>query len=190
MATQTMTTRSIGDVFKQATGLSIGIAVLMIALGVLAIAVPQTTGIGVAIVVAWITIFAGLAHLAYAFAAESAGTVLWRLLVGVVYVAGGIYLTAHPDLSLMSLTLVLAGIFFAEGAMRIVFYFQTRPLPGSGWILVDGILTVLLGFLIARDWPQSSSWAIGTILGINLCVSGASRLMFSVAARRAVKATA
>lgn len=190
MTTQTTTTQSVAGAFKQAAGLSIGFAVLMIVLGVLAVALPQATGVGVAMLVAWVTIFGGLAHLAYAFAAESAGTVLWRLLIGVVYIAGGIYLAANPGLSLQALTLVLAGIFFAEGVMRIVFFFQTRPLPGSGWILVDGLLTVLLGFLIARDWPASSSWAIGTIVGVNLCVSGITRLMFSVMARRALTAEA
>src|SRR6266851_6716243 len=160
----------------------------MIVLGVLAVAVPQATGVGVAMVVAWITIFGGLAHLAYAFAAESAGTVLWRLLIGVVYIAGGIYLAANPGLSLLALTLVLAGIFFAEGVMRIVFFFQTRPLPGAGWVLFDGIMTLVLGFLVMRNWPDSSQWAIGTIVGVNLIVSGFTRLMLSVAARKALKA--
>src|SRR5260370_31475344 len=124
MSTETMTTQSVAGAFKQATGLSIGYAVLMIVLGVLAVAVPQATGIGVAVLVAWITIFGGLAHLAYAFAAESAGTVLWRLLIGVVYIAGGIYLAANPGLSLQALTVVLARIFFAEGRMPMVFFFQ------------------------------------------------------------------
>lgn len=188
MSTQTMSTQTVGGTLKQVAGLSIGYAVLMIVLGVLAISLPQATGIGVAILVAWITIFGGLAHLAYAFAAESAGTVLWRLLIGVAYIVGGIYLAANPGLSLQALTLVLAGIFFIEGAMRIVFFFQTRLLPGSGWILVDGLLTVLLGFFIVRDWPASSSWVIGTLVGINLCVSGVTRLMFSVVARRALNA--
>jgi uncharacterized membrane protein HdeD (DUF308 family) len=185
-----MTTQSVAGALKHAAGLSVGFAVLMIAVGLLSIALPQLTGMGVAILVAWITIFGGVAHLAYAFAAESAGTVLWRLLIGVVYIVGGIYLAANPGLSLVSLTLVLAGIFFAEGLIRIVFFFQTRPLPGATWILTDGVLTVLLGFLIVRGWPASSTWAIGTIVGINLCVSGVSRLMFSMLARRALKAAA
>ena len=190
MTTQTMSPPSVAGTLKQAAGLSVGFALLMIVLGIVAIAFPQATGTGVTVFVAWITIFAGLLHLAYAFMAERAGTVLWRLLIGAVYIAGGIYLAAHPDIGLVSLTFVLAAIFFAEGLMRIVFFFQTRPLPGAGWILVDGLLTVLLGFLIIRDWPSSSQWAIGTILGINLIVSGVSRLMFSVSARRALKAAA
>jgi uncharacterized membrane protein HdeD (DUF308 family) len=185
-----MTTQGVAGAFKQATGLSIGYAVLMIVLGFLAIVLPQATGVGVAILVAWITIFGGLVHLAYAFAAERAGTFFWRLLIGIVYVVGGIYLAINPGLSLVSLTLVLAGIFFAEGLLRIVLFFQARSVPGAGWILVDGLLTVLLGFLIVRDWPGSSAWAIGTIVGANLCVSGVTRLMLSVSARRALKAAA
>jgi hypothetical protein len=34
------------------------------------------------------------------------------------------------------------------------------------------------------EWPSSSIWAIGTILGINLITSGFTRLMYSVDARR------
>src|SRR5260370_15287336 len=162
----------------------------MVALGVLAIAIPQATGIGVVFLVSYITIFSGLAHLAYAFAAERAGTFFWRLLIGIVYVVGGIYLAFNPGLSLVSLTLVLAAIFFAEGLLRVVFFFQVRSLPGAGWVLFDGVVTVLLGFLIMRCWPGSSQWAIGTIVGANLCVSGVTRLLFSIAARIAHNAAA
>jgi uncharacterized membrane protein HdeD (DUF308 family) len=190
MTSETMTTPSIARPFKQATGLSIGTAVLMILLGILAIALPQATGIGVTYLVSYTIIFGGLAHLAYAFAAERAGTFFWRLLIGIVYVAGGVYLALNPGLSLESLTLVLAVIFFVQGLLRIVFFFQERSLPGVGWVLFDGVMTVLLGFLIMRSWPQSSQWAIGTIVGANLCVSGATRLMLSVSARKALNVAA
>jgi len=190
MSTQVSTRPSVAGAFKQATGLSIGISVVMILLGLLAIALPQATGTGVAVLVAWITIFAGLAHLAYAFAAESAGSFIWRLLIGIAYVVGGVYLAFNPDLSLQALTFVLAAIFFAEGLLRIVAFFKLRSLPGAGWILFDGIMTVILGFVIIRYWPDSSQWAIGVIVGINLCVSGVTRLAYSVAARKALNAVA
>lgn len=185
-----MTTQTVTGTFKQAAGLSIGYSVLMILLGSFAVAAPLATGIGVAILVAWTMIFGGFAHLAYAFAAESAGAFLWRLLIGIAYVVGGFYLAIHPTLSLVSLTLVLAGIFFAEGVLRIIFFFQARSVPGAGWTLFNGIMTLVLGFLVMRNWPASSGWAIGTIVGVNLIVSGFARLMYSVAARKALKAAA
>jgi uncharacterized membrane protein HdeD (DUF308 family) len=84
----------------------------------------------------------------------------------------------------------VAVIFLIEGATEFVLFFQFRALPGSGWLLFDGILTVLLAYLILHPWPSSSTWAIGTLLGINLIVSGFTRLMYSVEARKTLKAIA
>jgi uncharacterized membrane protein HdeD (DUF308 family) len=170
--------------------MSIGLAILMIVLGLLAIALPLATGIGVSILVGWIVVFGGFTYLAYAFAAQGAGAFLWRILIGIVYVVGGFYLVFHPALALQSLTLVLAAILVAEGVLQMIAFFQFRSLPGSGWVLFDGIVTLLLGIMIGYPWPFSSGWAIGTIVGINLLVSGFTRLMYSVAARRELKATA
>jgi uncharacterized membrane protein HdeD (DUF308 family) len=185
-----MSGQSITQVFKEAMGASIGWAVVMIVLGFVAVFVPFAAGIGVSILVSWIIVFSGIAYLAYAFAAQGAGTFLWRMLIGIAYVVGGGYLAFHPGLALESLTLVVAAIFFVEGVMEFVVFFQSRALPGSGWILFDGVITLLLAYLIWRPWPSSSTWAIGTLLGVNLIVSGFTRLMYSVAARKTQKATA
>ena len=182
--------QSTTDVLKGATGMSIGLAVVMIVLGFLAVALPLATGIGISIMVGWIVVFGGFTYLAYAFAAKGAGAFLWRLLIGIVYVFGGFYLVFHPGLALESLTLVLAAVLLAEGVLQVIVFFQFRSLPGSGWILFDGITTVLLGFLIGYPWPFSSAWAIGTLVGINLLMSGFTRLMYSVAARKVLRATA
>jgi len=185
-----MNAQSSTDVFKVVRGMSIGLAVLMIVLGFLAIALPLATGIGVSIMVGWIIVFSGLAYLAYAFAAQGPGAFLWRMLIGIVYVVGGFYLAFHPELALESLTFVVAAILFAEGVLQMIVFFQFRSLPGSGWVLVDGLMTLLLGFLIAYPWPFSSAWAIGTLVGVNLLVSGITRLMYSLEARKTMKAMA
>lgn len=176
------------DVLKEATGASTGWAIVMIVLGFLAIILPFATGIGVSILVSWIIVLSGFAHLAYAFAARGAGTFIWRTLIGIVYIVVGFYLAFHPGLALVSFTLGMAVIFFFEGIVEIGAFFQFRSLRGSGWILFDGIVTLFLAYLIWRPWPVSSVWAIGTILGINLIVSGFTRLTYSLAARRALKA--
>jgi uncharacterized membrane protein HdeD (DUF308 family) len=185
-----MPAQSNTDVFKEATGLSIGWSLVMVALGILAVVLPTAAGIGVSVVVAWVIILTGLAYLAYAFAATGAGSFLWRMLIGIVYVAGGGYLAFHPAIAVESLTLVVATIFLLEGVLEIAAFFQLRGLSGSGWILFDGIVALALAYLIWRPWPSSSTWAIGTIVGVNLIVSGVTGLMYSVAVRKAVKAIA
>jgi uncharacterized membrane protein HdeD (DUF308 family) len=56
---------------------------------------------------------------------------------------------------------------------------------GSSWILIDGIVTLLLGLMIYLQWPSSSAWAIGTLVGVSLIISGVSRMMLSFTVRRA-----
>jgi len=185
-----MAGQSIRDVFKEATGISIGSGLIMIVLGFLAVFWPFQAGIAVSVVVGWIIVVAGLAYLAYAFAARGAGSFLWRMLLGIVYVVGGGYLALHSRLALESLTLAVAIVFFIGGVLEIVVFFQLRPLPGSGWILFDAIVSLLLAFVVARPWPSSSTWAIGLLVGINLIVSGVTRLICSVAPRKALNATA
>jgi len=176
------------DVFRNVTGLSIGLAILMIVAGFLAIVRPFAAGIGVSIFVGALIVLSGLLYLAYAFTGESAGSIIWRVLIGVFYLVGGFYLLVNPEIALQSLTLVVAILLIAEGVLRMVGYFQVRSVPGSGWILFDGLVTLVLGIAIAYPWPDSSGWAIGTLVGIDLLFSGFTRLMYSMAARKVVNA--
>jgi uncharacterized membrane protein HdeD (DUF308 family) len=95
----------------------------------------------------------------------------------------------HPLLSVASLTIVLAGLFVIEGILNLVLYARMRSLHGSTWILFDGIITLLLGLMIYLQWPSSSLWAIGTLVGVSLMLSGITRLAISFAVRRATTET-
>jgi uncharacterized membrane protein HdeD (DUF308 family) len=53
-------------------------------------------------------------------------------------------------------------------------------------LLLNGIITLLLGGFIWFHWPSSSVWAIGILVGVDLLMTGISRLMFGLAARKLV----
>lgn len=186
-----MSSQPVAKIFKDAAGASIGWGVVMIVLGLAAIILPGAAGIGVSVAVGWIIVLGGFTYIASAFAARGAGAFLWRLIIGVIYVVGGLFLAFNPGIALASLTLAMAVMFFLEGVLEIVAFFEFRSAGGgSGWILANGILTLLLAYLIWRPWPSSSVWAIGTILGINLITSGFTRVMYSVTARRVISSLA
>jgi uncharacterized membrane protein HdeD (DUF308 family) len=84
---------------------------------------------------------------------------------------------------LATLTIALAIYLFVEGVLEIILSFEVRPMPGSGWLLVDGIITLILAVMIWRTWPSSTEWVIGTLVGISMLFSGVARLMLSLAAR-------
>jgi len=175
---------TVKNLIKEVTGASIGWGVVMILLGILAVILPFATGIAVSVIVSWLIVVAGLAYVASAFAGRNAGAFIWRLLIGLVYVLGGGYLGLHPQLALVSFTVVMAVIFAFEGVLDLVMFFKFRTFTGSGWVLFDAIVTLALAVLVALPWPSSSNWAIGVILGVNLIFTGVTVLMYSVEARK------
>ena len=164
--------------------------VLMFICGILAISLPLASSIGIVIVLAWLILFAGIAHLFFAFQSQSIGGFLWKVLLALIYGIAGGYMFMHPLLGVLSLTLVLAMFLLFEGVMEIVLYFNIRGLRHSGWVLFDGIITLILGALIWAHWPSTAVWVIGTLVGISLMFSGISRLMLSMAVRKLTTATA
>jgi uncharacterized membrane protein HdeD (DUF308 family) len=109
---------------------------------------------------------------------------IWKLLVGLAYLFFGAYLIMHPVLGVVTLTLVLASLFLIEGILDIILFFQMRSVRGSSWVLVDGIITLLLGLMIYLQWPSSAVWAIGILVGMSMIISGVTRVMLSLAVRK------
>ncbi len=178
-----MSATSAAAFVKKSVGWSIALSVLMIVAGVLAIASPLAAGLAVNIIVAWLLVFSGCVHLVFAWYRPSAGGFLWELLVGILYIAIGVYLLLHPVAGLESLTIALALYLLFEAILEFFLGFTLRPLPGSGWLLVDGVITLILAVMIWRTWPSSTGWVIGTLVGISMLFSGVSRLAISLAAR-------
>jgi uncharacterized membrane protein HdeD (DUF308 family) len=166
---------------------SILLSILLIIFGFLAITLPTATSIGVALLIGWLVLFGGLVQCIHAFQSKGIGHIVWKLLVAVFYVAAGAYLIARPALGLASLTLALAIFFTAEGVVDVVAYLSTRKSGGSAWMLLDGIVTLALGLMIWNRWPGTSLWVIGTLVGINMLMTGITRLMMAVAARKLLK---
>ena len=78
--------------------------------------------------------------------------------------------------------LLLAATFLAGGLIRIVITLLDR-FPGWPWVLLNGFVTLLLGILIWRQWPESSFWVIGLFVGIDLLFSGWSWVMLGLLVR-------
>jgi uncharacterized membrane protein HdeD (DUF308 family) len=85
---------------------------------------------------------------------------------------------------MVSLTLALAIYLFAESILEFILAVRLRPMPGSGWLFVDAIITLVLAIIIWRTWPANAGWVLGILVGFSMLFSGVSRLMLSLAARR------
>jgi len=175
---------------KRASGWSIVLGILMILAGIVAIFAPWEAGLVITLVVGWSAIFNGFAQIVFAFRTHGGLHILLEVLLGIIYIIAGIYLLVHPGVGLLALTLFLASFLLVYGIFALVLAFQMRPRQGWGWILFDGLITILLGILIWAHWPPSAGWVVGTLFGISIFISGFTRLMMSLAIRRVASSAA
>jgi uncharacterized membrane protein HdeD (DUF308 family) len=158
-------------------GWAIVAGILLILVGLEALASPYFAALFVALWVAWGLLFGGVAELISAYG--SAENRIWKVLLGLLYLGVGVYMLMNPGAGLLAVVLVLAWVFLLQGVISIFGALQLRPLPGWGWWLFDGIVTLLLALLIFSGWPGNSVRIIAIIVGISLLISGVNRLVFA-----------
>ncbi len=161
----------------------------MIIAGIIAMFAPWEAGLVITVVVGWSAIFNGVAQIIFGFRTHGGWHVLLEVLLGIIYIIAGVYLLMHPIGGLLALTLILASFLLVYGVFALVLAFRIKPHDGWGWVLFDGIVTILLGILIWAHWPFNADWVVGTLFGISIFMSGVTRLMMSLALRKAVTAT-
>jgi uncharacterized membrane protein HdeD (DUF308 family) len=168
-------------------GWLIGTAIAFLVLGTIAILDPTAAGLIAATLVGWLLIASGFAHGVNAFRSESVTRAAGQVFVGLLYVIAGLYFLAHPLIELGTLAVSLACVLFAEAVMDLVAWFGARRDEGSEWLLMNAVTTAALSVIMFFNWPSISIEAIGALLGLNLILSGVSRLMLGVAERSAAR---
>jgi uncharacterized membrane protein HdeD (DUF308 family) len=54
-------------------------------------------------------------------------------------------------------------------------------------MLASGIADLVLAAVIIAGWPETASWTLGLIVGVNLITSGAATTMIAVATQRVAR---
>jgi uncharacterized membrane protein HdeD (DUF308 family) len=169
-------------------GFSIFLSILLIVTGLLAILLAAETTIAVVIILAWLLMIGGIIQFVHAFKSKGVGMTIWKIVVALAYFLTGLFLRMELGIGLAALTFALVFFFLIEGVTSLVAFFRGGKSGGSAWLLINGILTLLLGVLIWVHWPSSALWIIGVFVGFNLLMNGVTRLMLTLAVRRALKA--
>ena len=178
---------SLIDGIKEHAGTVIWVGIFLLIAGVLALAAPFFAGISVTLMVGIMMILGGVSQCILAFQAGAFGRGLIVFLMGLLMVVAGFYMVSQPATALASMTLLLAAYFVAAGIIEIFTAFSMKGADGWGWMLLNAAITILLGVLIWRQFPVSGAWAIGTLFGVKLLLSGASLIGVGTAVRRGAK---
>jgi len=153
--------------------------------GIVAIVLPNIASIATAIFVGWLLVFASALYVADAFSTRDGRRIALRLLLAALSFAAGLYLLVAPLDGAFTLTVVLSMWFLAVGVVRIATGIADHNVPGSGMLVLDGVLSLVLGLLIALQLPESATWAIGLLVGIDLLFTGVLLLSLARGLRRA-----
>jgi len=148
------------------------VGVLLIIAGFLAMFMPLAAGAAFATMIGALLGFGGVALLVLAFRAGSFGHGLMVFVVGALTLVAGVYMMARPGIALATMTLFLAAYFVVAGITEVISAFQVKPVAGWGWLLFGGVVSVLLGTMIWRQWPLSGAWAVGVLVGVRMLMSG------------------
>lgn len=160
----------------------IGSAAVLLVCGVLAVALPLTFSVGLAGLLSCIVIGAAVAHLAFGIHFEAAHWG-WHAFVAGLYGLAAITLLANPLLGVVFLALAVGLVLIGEGVIEVVLFFVLREYRHAVWILIDGVVTFVLGLVACAHWPPASLETIRYLVGISLILSGISRFLLRFAIR-------
>lgn len=161
--------------------------ILQVVVGFFAMNAPQFAGLATSITVGAILMFNSLFEVVAAFEAPNWRWGVMRFLSGGLAAIIGLIFFLKPALGLGSLTMFLVFYFLIEGMDRIIMGIRLKGISGRGWLIVGGVAAIFLGVLIGLQWPLSSAWAVGVLVGINLIFGGWAKIFIGVGARTAGK---
>ncbi len=171
-------------------GLILVLGIVAVIAGFLSLMWPWLSGLGIAIAIGFMFLLGGIARLAGAFCAGSFGRGTLVFIGGALTLVAGVILIGRPGLGLATLTFMLGAFLMIDGVFSFVLAFQMRPDRGWGGVLLNAILSFLLGILLLVEWPLSGLWAIGTLFGIHMMFTGFTMISIGSAARRLAKGLA
>ena len=180
--TPLMLNTGIEEVRKHSTWfLVIGIALVI--LGMIAIGYAVEMTIVSVIFLGWLLILGGLFEIIHGFSRRGWSGFFINLLAGVLYAVAGFVMVSNPASAAVTLTLLIAIVLFVAGVFRLFIAFST-PLHHRGWLILNGAISILLGFMIWDSWPVSGLWVIGMFIGIDMVFDGWTEIMLALSARR------
>lgn len=169
--------------FRRNANWFLALGIILIILGTVALGRSIFVTLASMVFLGWLLVIGGVIEAVQAFWQRQWGGFFLHLLGGVLYVIVGLMVVVNPQVGALALTLLMALFFLIAGAFRIIGSLTMR-FPEWRWVLLNGIVTFLLGLLIWKQWPSSAFWVIGLFIGINLIFTGWSWVMLSLTARR------
>jgi uncharacterized membrane protein HdeD (DUF308 family) len=170
------------EVLRERWGWILALGIVLIVLGAAAVGSSVLMTVATMMFIGWLMIAGGVLEAVHAFTTQAWSGFVVDLLSGILYAVAGFFMIANPGASALALTLVIALYLVFSGIFRIVMTL-VRRFEHWPWFLLHGVVNLVLGVAIWRQWPLSGLWVIGLFVGIDLLFNGWSLMMLALLAR-------
>jgi uncharacterized membrane protein HdeD (DUF308 family) len=155
---------------------------LLIVVGLVAMSSTFFATLATVVILGILLMIGGVVEIVDAFLGRGWRGFWMHMLSGIMYVVLGFLFVQRPLAAAAIFTLMLAAAFFVGGLFRIVVALSER-FYGWGWVLLNGVITLILAVLIWREWPEAAYWVIGLFVGIDMLFDGWSLVITALTIR-------
>jgi len=175
------------DDIKRRSGWGLFMGIVTSGVGIVLMVYPFATATITTVFLGSTMLVVGAAELALGFASQTPRGFFGQLVLATLYGLTGIVLLAYPFQGVESLTLFVGAMLVVRGVLALIVAFRVKPLDGWGWFLADAIGSLAAGGYILAKFPSSSTWAVGTLVGASVLVTGVARTAFAARIRQGAR---
>ena len=150
--------------------LSLIAGILLIILGITGVILPELMSLEASILIASLFLIGGVFWLIHSFQARSKEWSEW--LKPVLLLISGALMLFYPMTGVATIGLLLAFYLLIDAYGSFLMAYGLRPKKGWGWMVFNGVTSLVLAILFLIGWPVSSLWLVGVYISISLFFDG------------------
>jgi uncharacterized membrane protein HdeD (DUF308 family) len=174
------------ETLRRSWGWLLAFGIAMIVLGMVALAVPFIFTVAITLYVGCVLIAAGIVSSIQAFRIRTWGGFFLAVFTAILDLVVGFFMVTQATDAAIVMTWLLALFFLVTGFFRTIFSLTAR-FPNWGWSVLSGLISLVLGVMILRQWPLSGFWVIGLFVGVELVFRGWTLVMLALAVKPSSK---
>jgi len=169
-------------------GWLLALGIVQIIAGWIAIAIPVVASFAAVAIFGAVLLVTAIFQLIHAFRVRAWPRSAWYGLGGVFYAIAGLLVAINPISGALTLAVIIAILFIADGVLRVAFGTSVRPISGWGWLVAAGLCSIVVGVFLLIGWPATALWVTGLLLGVNLVFTGSMNVVLALASRTSTSA--
>jgi uncharacterized membrane protein HdeD (DUF308 family) len=161
--------------------------IVLLTLGLLAIILPTLFTVAIELLIGILLLVGGAVSIYRSYTLKDVPGSSISLGMGILSIIVGVLFLGFPLHGMIALTFFLGVLFFGKGIAEITIALQHRHWIAWGWILISGFVSILIALLLLVALPETATWALGLLVGINMLFSGVWLLMLGSAIGKGIE---